>query len=224
MPDTLDLFATTPGVPPRLDTATLPAGVCYASELIDAEAQTTLVAAIQQLDLRPFEFHRWRGLRRTRSFGYRYDYARSGVVAAEPIPTFLEPLRARAAGFAGTRPLALQQALITEYAPGAPIGWHRDKPEFGIVIGISLLSACVLRFRRWRADRNRRWDRSALELAPRSAYLLSGDSRVVWEHSIAPMPALRYSVTFRTLRASGDADPAADAAGSPQAAPPKAPP
>src|SRR5579871_3136768 len=166
MPDTPDLFATTSGIRTRLDTAPLPSGLRYTSELIDAEAQTALVAALQELELRPFDFHGWQGLRRTHSFGYRYDYARSGVVAAEPIPAFLEPLRVRAAGFAGIQPLALQQALITEYAPGAPIGWHRDKPEFGIVIGISLLSACVLRFRRRRADCHRKWERSALELAP----------------------------------------------------------
>lgn len=175
----------------------LPPGLRYRPNLIDAAEETALVDRIARLELKPFEFHGYRGLRRIASFGYRYDYARRGILSAEPMPDFLEPLRQRAAGFVDCAAADFAQALVTEYAPGTPIGWHRDKPEFGIVVGISLLSACALRLRRRRPERQ--WDRCSLELLPRSAYLLAGESRALWEHSIAPMAALRYSVTFRTL-------------------------
>jgi alkylated DNA repair dioxygenase AlkB len=174
-----------------------PPGLRYGVDLVDAEDEAALVREIARLELRPFEFHGYQGLRRIHSFGYRYDYSRRGVFAAESMPYFLQSLRREVAGFAACAPEDFAQALVSEYAPGAPIGWHRDKPEFGIVVGVSLLSACALRLRRRRSERQ--WDRCAIELQPRSAYLLSGESRSLWEHSIAPMAALRYSVTFRTL-------------------------
>jgi alkylated DNA repair dioxygenase AlkB len=189
----LQLFADLPAAAAE----PMPAGLRYRPELISAARQADLLRRIQELDLRPFEFHGYQGLRRTHSFGYRYDYTRRTVLGADPMPDFLQALRSDAAAFAARSPEEFCQALVTEYAPGAPIGWHRDKPEFGIVVGVSLLSACALRFRRRRSDG--KWDRRALQLQPRSAYLLSGESRVVWEHSIAPMAARRYSVTFRTL-------------------------
>jgi alkylated DNA repair dioxygenase AlkB len=177
--------------------APLPTGLRYLPELISAEEEASLVSQIERLELRPFQFHGYQGLRRTHSFGYRYDYTRREVLGAEPLPVFLEPLQRKAAAFAGCAPTVFAQALVTEYAPGAPIGWHRDKPEFGIIVGVSLLAACALRFRR--RSPNGKWDRRALELQARSAYLLSGECRTVWQHSIAPMRALRYSLTFRTL-------------------------
>ena len=97
----------------------------------------------------------------------------------------------------GLAPEGLQQVLVTEYAPGAPIGWHRDKPEFQDVVAISFLAPCLLRFRRRRCDG---WQRRSLDVMPRSAYVLSGAARTEWEHSIPPLSALRYSVTFRNLR------------------------
>src|SRR5690606_24325806 len=116
----------------------------------------------------------------------------------DEIPDFLHPLRVRAAAFAGLAPLALEHVLLTEYAPGAGIGWHRDKPVFGEVVGVSLLAPCAFRLRRRRESG---WERAAFEAEPRSAYLLSGPARRDWEHSIAPMQRLRYSATFRTLAA-----------------------
>ena len=130
------------------------------------------------------------------SFGARYDYGKRAVEAADPMPQFLLPLRARIAELAGLAPEAFSQSLINEYQPGAGIGWHCDKPQFGVVVGVSLVSPCVLRLRR-RAGA--KWERAAAPLAPRSAYLLSGPAREVWEHSITPGEQLRYSITFRTL-------------------------
>jgi alkylated DNA repair dioxygenase AlkB len=116
---------------------------------------------------------------------------------ADWLPDFLLPLRKRAAEFAGLEPLALEHALLIEYRPGAGIGWHQDRPQFGDVIGISLLAPCTFRLRR---KINTTWVRRALTAEPRSAYLLRGASRKEWEHSIPPLETLRYSVTFRTVR------------------------
>lgn len=176
-----------------------PEGLVYREAVITPAEEADLLAAFETLAFAPFQFHGHEGLRRVVAFGSRYDYARARVAPAEPIPDWLAPLRARAAKLAGIGSADLAQALITEYRPGAPIGWHRDRPHYGVVVGVSFGSACVLRFRRARVSGG--WDRYARPLAPRSAYVLDGEARRIWEHSIAPAPALRHSVTFRTLRA-----------------------
>jgi alkylated DNA repair dioxygenase AlkB len=113
------------------------------------------------------------------------------------MPGFLRPARDRAAALLGCAPAALPHALVTEYQPGATIGWHRDRSVFGDVVGLSLLAPARFRFRR---KAGARWERRSLDLAPRSAYRLTGPARSEWEHSIPALDALRYSVTFRTLR------------------------
>lgn len=173
----------------------MPDGLRYRPELIGAAEERVLIERIAALPLQPFEFHGYLGNRRTVSFGYRYDYGDRAVHTAEPIPDFLLPLRDAAADFAGLAPAALEHALVTEYAPGAGIGWHRDRPIFAEIIGVSLGAPCRFRLRR---RRDTGWEREALDLAPRSAYLLRGAVRHQWEHSIAPMTELRYSVTFRS--------------------------
>jgi len=133
------------------------------------------------------------------SFGYRYDYGSRSVVDAAPFPIFLEPLRRKVAAIFGRPADDFRQVLINEYRPGAGIGWHRDKAQFDEVVGVSLLAPCTLRLRR-RAGET--WDRASLTVEPRSAYLLSGPARTVWEHSIPALDRLRYSITLRTLVAS----------------------
>ena len=174
-----------------------PQGLVYRPGFVGAEEEEALAAVIAALPFSPFEFHGFLGKRRTVSFGWRYRFDGSGLEEAEPIPAMLEPLRARAAALAGLPAGAIAHALVTEYAPGAGIGWHRDRPVFGDVIGISLLAPARLRFRRKAGGR---WERYALIAEPRSAYLLTGSARADWEHSIPALDALRYSITFRTLR------------------------
>lgn len=174
----------------------LPEGLRYRSDLISPADEAALVEKIATLPFRPFEFHGYLGNRRTVSFGFRYDFGDQRMHDAELVPGFLLPLRERAADFAGLDESELVHALVTEYATGAGIGWHRDRPIFADVIGISLLAPC--RFRLRRKDGNK-WQRAALDLAPRSAYLMRGPVRYDWQHSIAPMEELRYSVTFRSL-------------------------
>ena len=181
----------------RKEAPALPAGFRYRPELISPAAETELVEHIRELPFREFEFHGYTGKRRVVSFGWRYDYEARRAMEATEIPDFLVALRVPAASFAGLAPEALQQALVTEYSPGAGIGWHRDKNVFNEIIGISLLASCVFRLRRSVGDG---WERANVVVDARSAYLLSGPARTEWEHSIPAVDALRYSITFRNLR------------------------
>lgn len=182
-----NLFGTAPS---------LPAGAAYFPQAVPEEERQALVQRFETLPLKPFAFHGHLGNRRIVSFGWRYDYAGRALREAEAIPEFLLPLRTRAASLAGVEAEGLQQALVTEYATGAGIGWHRDKPMFEDVIAFSFVSACVLRFRR---EHDAGWERLSLRVEPGSAYLLRGPSRRLWEHSIPPVQTLRYSVTFRNF-------------------------
>jgi alkylated DNA repair dioxygenase AlkB len=185
----LDLFATAP---------TFPAGFRYQPELISSEMEQALLVALHDLPFKEFEFHGHVGNRSTVSFGRSYDFEREQISAAPEMPEFLSALRETVATFASTPVPAWEQVLVTKYPANAGIGWHRDKAVFGQVVGISLLSACRFRLRREVAGK---WERISLDAAPRSAYLLSGPARTEWEHSIPPVPALRYSITYRTLAA-----------------------
>jgi len=183
--------------PESIPPSSMPEGFRYAPDLIGADEEARLVAMFADLPFREFEFHGFLGKRRIVSFGSRYDYNRGGLQEAAPIPVFLLPLCERAATFAGLEPDRLQAALVTEYQPGTTIGWHRDRPHYGDVIGVSLLSPCTFRMRR---RNGMTWDRASMRLDPCSVYLMHGPSRDVWEHSIPAVDALRYSVTFRTMR------------------------
>jgi alkylated DNA repair dioxygenase AlkB len=174
-----------------------PEGFRYlASFLTDAE-ESELVEAFAALEFQEFEFHGFRGKRRVVSFGWRYDFNEGGLKKTTKLPSFLFPVREKAAAFAGFDATELEQALITEYAPGAAIGWHRDRSVFGEVIGISLLAPCIFRLRRKEGNG---WRRASMVIAPRSVYLLSGAARAEWEHSIPPVTQLRYSITLRRFR------------------------
>jgi len=174
-----------------------PEGFRDAPNVIPADMQADLVGLIGRMPLTPFDFHGYEGKRRVTSFGWKFDVDTQRLFQADPIPDELLPVRDIAAGFAGMQSDELQQVLVTEYARGAPIGWHKDKAVFGRVVGLSLLSTCTFRLRR-RSGSN--WERFSTSADPGSAYLLSGAARHEWEHSIPPVERLRYSVTFRELR------------------------
>ena len=188
MPPQLSFFDAQPS---------LPRGFRYAPDLLSPGEEPEFVAHLRELPLKEFEFHGYSGKRRTASFGWHYDFGREALERVDDMPAVLRALRVRAATFAAMDPERLQHVLVTEYGPGAGIGWHRDKAVFGEIVGISLLSPCTFRLRR---KNGATWDRASITAEPRSAYLLSGPSRTEWEHSIPPVESLRYSVTFRNLR------------------------
>ena len=173
-----------------------PEGFRYRGDLVTPAEEAVLSARLAELPFEPFQFHGYEGRRRVVSFGWRYDFNGPGLTPAEPMPDWLLPVRDRAAAFADLPAEAFAHVLINEYREGAPIGWHRDRPVFDKVVGVSLLAPTVMRFRR---RTGQRWDRINVSLAPRSAYLLDGPARREWEHSLPEAKAHRYSITFRNL-------------------------
>jgi len=179
----------------------LPSGFHYRHDFVTEADERGLLAAIADVAFSDFELRGVVARRRGAFFGQSYDR-----MTAAPLPEFLLPLRATIAQWAGVDAEAFAMALINEYRPGSPIGWHRDAPQYDIVAGISLLSACRMKFRPYRSpasptpSSSRRSATAEIVLARRSAYLMTQESRMAYEHHIPPVIELRYSVTFRTFR------------------------
>jgi alkylated DNA repair dioxygenase AlkB len=194
MPEQLALFGNT--IP-------TPHGLGYQPDFVSGEEEHDLIARIRALPLAPFQFGAFEGRRRVVSFGWRYDYSHQKLEQAGEWPGWLAPFIARVERFAGLPAAAVRQILCTEYENGVGIGWHRDKPQFEQIFGLSLAAPCKFRFRR-KAGSN--WQRFTLDAEPRSLYMMSGESRHAWEHSIPPVEARRYSITFRTMAAKHQRD------------------
>jgi alkylated DNA repair dioxygenase AlkB len=196
---------TTNGDPTLFDApAQVPDGFIYREGFVSEAEEQELMEEIRNVQLEAFKYYRFTGKRRTASFGWQYEFGASAITEAPEMPDFLLPLRTRAGKVFSTDPNSLVQTSIIEYSTGSPIGWHRDIPQFGIVIGISLGATCRMRFRKFRRVRSKKLGRDevlSIELHPRSIYLMSGASRELWQHSIPPVKALRYAIMMRTLRA-----------------------
>ena len=175
----------------------LPEGLLYVPDFVTEREEATLLEQLERLEFQEIRMRGQTARRTVRHFGLDYDYERWSVTPTESLPKSLEWLRERAAGLVERKPEDLAEILVTRYPPEAGIGWHRDAPMFGEVIGISLGSACRMRFQRGRGAERRT---SEVELEPRSAYLLAGQARTAWQHSIPATKTLRYSLTFRTLK------------------------
>ena len=178
----------------------LPDGMRYEEDFLAPEEEAALLRQVEALPLEPMKYQGYTALRRVVSYGGQYDFSAQRLEAAEPIADWLQPLRARAAAWLGVVPQAFTQALVAEYRPGTPLGWHRDVPDFEDVVGISLLAEATMRFRPYPPREPRRAEVRKLVLAPRSIYLLRGAARWDWQHSVSPTKALRYSITLRTAR------------------------
>ena len=176
------------------------AGLDYREDFISPEDERALLEQLGTMDLAPFRFHGWTGNRKTQSYGWRYDFDDASFRPTEPIPDWLQPLSEKAAVLADVPPDEIAHVLVARYDPAAGIGWHKDRSVFDRVVGISLNAPATLRFRQRDGSSFRRF---SLPVEPRSAYLLSGEARHEWEHSIAPGHDLRFSITFRTLSELG---------------------
>jgi len=181
------------------DTPAVP-GLSFRDDVLTKAHEAALITHIDACDLTPFRFQQWTGKRLTHSYGWNYDFEHARFAPAEPMPDWLLDLRGRAAEFAGLAADDLVQALLIRYDSGAGIGWHKDRPVFEHVVGISLGNEADLRLRR---RINAGFDRANVVLPPRSIYHLSGEMRHDWEHSIAPIEMPRWSITFRSLSDRG---------------------
>jgi alkylated DNA repair dioxygenase AlkB len=186
------LFATSP--------ATWPHGLDYRDDFVSADEERALLEVIRALPFEHSKYRQYTARRRTVNYGAGYDFQYNVRTPAAEIPEFLAALRTRAARWIGVDAGAFVQALISEYQPGVPLGWHRDVPDYESIVAISLLSACRIRFRRYPWNPAQKGDIFAIEPQPRSAYALSGDARWKWQHSVPAVKTLRYSITLRTLR------------------------
>jgi alkylated DNA repair dioxygenase AlkB len=180
----------------------LPEGFVYKPELISQEEEQALVRAIEQLEFADVKMHDVVAKRRVVHFGRSYQYESAALGSAPPIPEFLASLRQRVSEFAERDAEEFAEILVTDYPPGAPIGWHRDAPAFDIIVGVSLLGECSMQFRRWPVMKSKSKRTKPLKqiVEPRSAYILQGPSRTAWQHRIPPVKQRRLSITFRTLR------------------------
>lgn len=174
-----------------------PDGIVLRPEVITREDESALLECLETLRWDPIVIRGQTARRTARHFGLGYDYESRTPRPGEAIPNWIEPSRRAAADLAGVAPEQLVEVLLQRYPAGSTIGWHRDAPAFGIVVGLSLRGRSRLRFQRGKRERRRVWE---VELEPRSGYVLTGEARWSWEHSIPPATELRYSITLRTLR------------------------
>jgi alkylated DNA repair protein (DNA oxidative demethylase) len=174
-----------------------PEGLLFEAAIMTPEEEATFLDTVKALPFGPFRMHGVDAKRRVVRFGLHYVAGEAAMTPAADFPISLEPLRSRAAANIGIPVGILSESLVTEYAPGAGIGWHRDSPPFGIVAGISLGGNCRMRFQCGEGKRRQTW---AFELPPRSLYVMTGSAREEWQHSIPPVKESRWSITFRTLK------------------------
>jgi alkylated DNA repair dioxygenase AlkB len=176
-----------------------PEGLVYRPELISEADEQALLKELERLDFDEIRMHGVVAKRTARHFGLDYDYERRAIVQeVDPVPDWILPVRESAARMADLAPEELVEVLVQRYPEGAQIGWHRDAPMFGTVLGVSLLAPARLRFRRDVPGGER--ETYEVPLEPRSGYVLAGEARTKWQHHIPPAKSLRYSITFRTLR------------------------
>jgi alkylated DNA repair dioxygenase AlkB len=192
----------------------LPEGFVYQPDFLSEQEEAELLAAIRSLDFREFDFHGYTARRRVVEYGLAYDFSTRKATATKPFPDFLVGVKARAAEFAGLAASALAEGIVLEYPAGAPIGWHRDAPQFGSIVGISLANSATMRLKPYVSPKSKsetvsRSKPLSILLEPRSIYVMRGPARWGYQHSIPAVAELRYSITFRTLRGKEQASDAA---------------
>lgn len=175
-------------------------GLRYQADFLGGDEEAGLLEIIGSLPLHAAQYKEYIARRRVVSFGGSFDYDENILRPGAPLDARLVPLRDRVAGWLGVDPESLVHALVAEYTPGTPLGWHRDVPDFETIAGVSLGSAAVLRFRPYPPTQPNAREVLQLEVSPRSIYKIAGAARWDWQHSVPPVKALRWSITFRTPR------------------------
>jgi alkylated DNA repair dioxygenase AlkB len=178
------------------ESSAFPEGFAHLSDFLSLSEEADLINRFRELDFRAFDFHGYIAKRRIVEYGIEYDFSARRASATRPIPSFLDSYKSRAAEWAALHPDEIVEAVITEYSEGSPMGWHRDVPQFEVIIGISLKSSCRLRFKPYKAEGKI----ISATLQPRSLYVIRGIARWKYMHSIPAVKELRYSMTFRTAR------------------------
>ena len=177
--------------------AHLPPGLMLGADIVSPEHERELIELIEvcQPEIHSYDPDNPRS---SVTFGWNYDFDTEMLVREGPMPPPFESLCQTAADFAGIDPKAIVNCLLNRYDPGSVIQPHIDKPVWNYVIGISLGSATTMEFG---------WERSGdvvqVELAPRSIYVLKGEARHVFTHSIPSVERTRYSITFRSFSDAG---------------------
>src|SRR5689334_16044802 len=167
-----------------------PPGLRYEPELVPPSMERELLGVFEDLRWDPIVIRGQAAKRTARHYGLDYDYEARTPKPGEPVPDWLEPVRTLAADFAGYEPPDLAEILVQRYPPGSAIGWHRDAPAFDTVIGVSLGGFSRMRFQRGKGDSREVFE---IGLEPRSGYVLAGEPRWSWQHSIPATKELRYS-------------------------------
>lgn len=177
-----------------------PGGFSYFPDFITVEEEAFLIEKISAIPLKPFVFHGFSALRKTASYGFDYSFSSGKLSESQPIPSAFQPIIARVAAVLQVPSSGIAELLLTEYPPGSVINWHRDAPPFGVIAGISLQSDCTFRLRPNDPKMQGRKAIVSFTAKRRSLYIIAGESRSEWQHSIAPVTHTRYSITLRTLK------------------------
>ena len=178
----------------------LPEGFSYTPEFITIQEEKALCAEIMKMQLHAFHFQGYEAKRKVASFGYDYSFENRKLSKGNAIPLVFHPLVEKVAAHVSKTPDEFAEFLVTEYPEGAVINWHRDAPPFDLIAGISLLGDCQFKLRPHEKSQQTRKSIISLPVMRRSLYIMKGASRSEWQHSIAPVKQLRYSITLRTLK------------------------
>lgn len=173
-------------------------GLRYQPDFLSREEEAQLLDVIRTLPLHPAKYREYLALRQVVSFGGSYDFTTNTLRRGAPLDDRLVPLRDRVAAWLGVSAAELVQVMVSEYAPGTPLGWHRDVPNFEVIAGVSLGNEAVLRFRPFPPDEVAKRHSVQLAVEPRSIYKMAGAARWAWQHCVPPVKARRWSITFRT--------------------------
>jgi alkylated DNA repair dioxygenase AlkB len=177
-----------------------PAGFSYHDNFLNEAEEQELIRYVEALELHTFQFRGYEAKRNVASFGYDYSFEKNALKKGKEIPGFFSPLISKVQQKLSDTTLSFAELLVTQYPPGSVINWHRDAFPFELIAGISLASDCIFRLRPHDKLKQNRRSLLSFPVKRRSLYIMEKDVRHNWQHSIAPVGNVRYSITLRTLK------------------------